>query len=62
MDEKNNTNIIQNSGTKDNSNNEVIGIVILGIILLIAILIRKGKQNIDKKQNKQGGTYARLKN
>lgn len=62
MDEKNNTNIIQNGGTKDNSNNEVIGIVILGIILLIAILIRKGKQNIDKKQNKQGGTYARLKN
>ena len=62
MDEKNNTNIIQNGGTKDNSNNEVIGIVILGIILLIAILIRKGKQNIDKKQNKQGGTYARIKN
>lgn len=44
-----NTNIIQNGETKDNSNNEVIGIVILGIILLIAILMRKSKQKTDKK-------------
>lgn len=49
---ENNTNIIQNGETKDNSNNEVIGIVILGVVLLIAILIIKSKQKIDKKQNK----------
>ena len=44
-----NTNIIQNGETKYNSNNEVIGIVILGIILLIAILMRKSKHKTDKK-------------
>lgn len=39
-----NSNIINNNETKYNLNNEVIGIVILGVILLIAILIRKYKQ------------------
>lgn len=47
-----NINVINNNETKDNLNNDIIGIVILGIILLIAILMGKGKQNIDKKQNK----------
>lgn len=47
-----NINVINNNKTKENLNNDIIGIVILGIILLIAILMRKGKQNIDKKQNK----------
>ena len=49
---ENNTNIIQNGETKDNSNSEIIGIVILGVLLLIAILIIKSKKKIDKKQNK----------
>lgn len=44
-----NTNVINNNGTKDNLNNELIGIMILGVILLIAILIGKGKQKIDEK-------------
>lgn len=44
-----NINVINNNETKDNLNNEVIGIVILSVILLIAILIGKGKQKIDKK-------------
>ena len=46
---ENNTNIIRNGETKDNSNNEVIGIVILGVVLLIAILMRKSKHKTDKK-------------
>ncbi len=44
-----NINVINNNETKDNLNNEIIGIVILSVILLIAILIGKGKQKIDKK-------------
>lgn len=44
-----NTNVTNNNETKDNLNNEVIEIVTLGVILLIAILIGKGKQKIDKK-------------
>ncbi len=45
-----NINVINNNETKDNLSNEIIGIIILCVILLIAILIRKGKQTIDKKQ------------
>jgi len=47
---ENNTNIIQNDEIKDNLNNEVIEIVMLGVILLIIILIVKSSHKTGKKQ------------